>query len=754
MARAPKIKVEPDDGTGLVAEFWNREAHDQASQLFLTLGGIQNHLARGEHPLVIANQVSNAILAAVERPRAGQAEPPPPDVMAMLRLADYFYRTEGDVYQTLNVPAQIILKSVEVDCDDKGAKEVWKHLWQEVLDIDELYSEIFWNVEPYGNCFPLEVWDGDKDLTGIVFIEPTSMWVGRHFPAERYRLQLVAPKTALDSYLNYVTQLKAPQDEGDLARQRLLEQRERDLMYNSFVTDLNVTTQPAYRIPIRPDRMVPVFAPKTAWQRYAVPHIARASRNILHRQVLEEYRRGTIEAYLSQVWLFTVGNEKWPATPNKIRKIRSLLDEAAKNRTGMLVLDHSVTGEVLAPKTLDQILGNETFNEITAMIFRDLGFSLFLVSGEVPGVGGRGGGTQVEIDVQIAIERWKYHQRRFAKWFTALSKKYAAAADPALLRHMPQCVFGAIGIEQTAMIKERIMPLLMAGQLSSTTALRDAGYAYPTERDNKKAEEPDKELFIPAPTFSQTAVDSDGNKSESQVGLRGRPPAAQSPNQTKKPYVAEGAQKVEASISQDVWGQREEAFRAEIDRRFGEEAPDFADWLDGEIPRRMIRAYQDGWYDWGGVGDLTYDALEAAPQGPAFHKQHLGEFRHELQAAPAQDRMKLRPRALLYAGSVHTAYMLGTQAAMKSHGAHGWRRMLHPELSLSGPCDECVADAAVVHAIDEAFHEFHPNGVCSPQSVMFQFANAAPVAVRVPQPRPNVIRRLPSGYTSPAVPSP
>ena len=76
------------------------------------------------------------------------------------------------------------------------------------------------------------------------------------------------------------------------------------------------------------------------------------------------------------------------------------------------------------------------------------------------------------------------------------------------------------------------------------------------------------------------------------------------------------------------------------------------------------------------------------------------------------------------------------------------QRVLHPEASESGPCEECIADSAIVHPITEAFTEFHPHGVCSAQSILFYFTSKPAKSVRIPyygMPTQNIIRRLPIG---------
>lgn len=84
-----------------------------------------------------------------------------------------------------------------------------------------------------------------------------------------------------------------------------------------------------------------------------------------------------------------------------------------------------------------------------------------------------------------------------------------------------------------------------------------------------------------------------------------------------------------------------------------------------------------------------------------------------------------RRRTLMYGEEGYrTAFLHGIQAAMAERGATHWQRVLHPELSLSGPCPLCVEDAAFIHPISEPFKSLHPNEVCTANPLSLRFAGA------------------------------
>ena len=163
----------------------------------MTLGGLQDRLQKGDDPRLLVEQVANSINASVLQPLSDEAEPHPPDILAMIKLADFFYRTEGDVRQTVLVPQEILCKPIDVECKDTEAKKVWEQLWKTEdapLDIDHLYEQSHQGVERHGQWFPLEVWDdAGKQPVGIAIVEPSSMWVGRHVSHTGVPLSIEVP---------------------------------------------------------------------------------------------------------------------------------------------------------------------------------------------------------------------------------------------------------------------------------------------------------------------------------------------------------------------------------------------------------------------------------------------------------------------------------------------------------------------------------------------------------------------------------
>jgi hypothetical protein len=717
----PKKSTVParEEPTAFFVPQYRPTTRNNASRLLMTMGGFQDQaelitrrIEKGDEPRLVVDDLANAVEAAIASVEKS-AQPPPSDIYAMMRVADYFDRVEGDMHSTISIPAELILKRIEIACDDAGAKKEWERLWHETLDINFLNEDCYLTSEVLGQYYPLEIWDGEE-LTGIFALDPLNVWIGRHLITIPGGIpDGVDPKmwTAL------------------LEKEQAYQMRNADQNTQALVVP--------NRTPIPNSLLKPITQPKRSYQRYAVPHFARASRNAMHRQVLDEYRRGTIETFMSQLWHITIGDKDFPASPKKIAAVKGVFTDASKYRTGSVFTDHTIQVKTYVPTTLDKIMGGETYDELTRAIMWDLGFASKPIFGDSLGTG-RPSTGDIEIEIQMAISRWKWRRNRFIDWCKHISKKYAESRNnDALRRHQPEFVYDAIEIEQARIIKDKLMPLFGAGALSTKTTLKDSGYNYDAELANKKDEKPDAELFAVRTTFAQTVTDGDGKEKSTSSKIGGRPSGSGS--------KVDGAA-VEANV---VEGQMPlvDRFRDEIVAHFDEitngnwvdesenrkKIQAFLSWLETQLRARMIAAYQDGYRLYGGFADLTYELLEKAPQGIGFHFSHFSEYAKELESrvGDLEALARARFRATQYAGALHTAFVLGAQMAMQIHGATHWRRILHPELSIAGPCAQCVADAVLVHPISEPFTEFHPNGVCSAQSVMFGFGNRANITLPV-----------------------
>jgi len=139
----------------------------------------------------------------------------------------------------------------------------------------------------------------------------------------------------------------------------------------------------------------------------------------------------------------------------------------------------------------------------------------------------------------------------------------------------------------------------------------------------------------------------------------------------------------------------------------------------------------------GGTGAPPVEWLdEAAKFVNSFAAGFEAVLLERLAAGETFSEGDFENRAMLYPKEGYKMAVLdGQNWFMRERGANSWRRVLHPELSKTGPCPLCVEDSLVVHPIDEPFRVLHPNEVCSKQELFLQyFTNLETPSVEVPVP--------------------
>ena len=621
----------------------------------------------------------NQLQASVYEPEG--TDPMPSNILAMMQLSEYYCNVEGDIFQTIEAPMQIGLRKLLVNSQDKKVEQEYRNLYSK-LDIQEVVYGIWMCMFTYGQAFPLELYDG-KEAAGVILLNPKSMEVGRSTSFGYYSLDMKV---------------------GEDWEEQIERSSTPSLFFNSLGSDFNEQAQSG-RLPISREHCDPVRYTAVPFKRYAIPPLARAFRSISTRQVLEELIRATIEGYRNQLWVFKLGTADKPASPRKVQYFNQLISSSSGDRTGFLVWTADLEVEVHAPKPLDQMLGNERWQAVTADIFRKLGVSTRIISGEAPMGASR---TGEELDVKILLARLEWVRDRCIRWLNGFNKRYAERqGSKAMLKALPEVRFAQAFLEMEQLVKGFVQPLLQFGEISNQTALEQVGLSYETELRRKQEEEPYASMFSPQAAYAQFRP-TKGDTVE--YTPEGRPPEGTTP---QKPIAVQAAD-VDA-YERAILVAYDTILAAE-DRLAAIDA--FVDTVKVLNRDRIEDSYVEGYNVAGGSGEISQERVVEAIR---WNNDYLDSFAEDLRAN-ADDDAKLqtwRNRAALYAPGGHKrGFMMGIFQGSLEKGATGWRRVLHPELSRTGPCDECIADSKLIHPITEEFFD-HSHGVCTAQNVYF-----------------------------------
>lgn len=696
MAQVQRYKKGVQGGYDAKDKRWKDKAGKYRSRDYVLTGGEDtgrygSYFERDDRSLIVrgAEHIErivggidpNTLQASVYEPEG--TDPMPSNILAMMQLAEYFCNVEGDIFQTIEAPMQIGLRDLLVNSSDKEVEKEFRDIYSEGrLDLQEVVYGIWLCMFIYGQAFPLELYDGKKP-SGVVLLNPKSMEVGRSTSFGYYSLDMKVDK----GWRKQIEQSLNP-----------------SLFFNSLGSDYDELAQQGH-LPIGREYCSPVRYTAAPFKRYAIPPLARAFRSISTRQVLEELIRATIEGYRNQLWVFKLGTEDKPASPKKIQFFNSLIAGGSGDRTGYLVWDANLVVEVHTPKPLDQMLGNERWQAVTADIFRKLGVSTRIVSGEAPTGSTQSGG---EIDVKVLLARLEWVRNRCIRWLNGFNRRYAEKqGSKAMLKALPKVQFGQAFLEIEQMVKGFVQPLVQFGKISDQTALELVGQSYETELRRKQEEQPYASMFGPQASYAQFRPTT-GDTVE--YTPQGRPPEGTAP-QKPIPVQAADVDAYERAILVAY-----DTILAAEDRLAAIDA--FVDTVKGLNRDHIKDSYIEGYNVAGGYQEITQERVNEAIR---WNNDYLDNFAEDLRTN-ANDDAQLqtwRDRAALYAPGGHRrGYMMGIFQGVMERGATGWRRVLHPELSRTGPCDICIADSRLVHPITEEWFD-HARGVCSMQQNVY-----------------------------------
>jgi len=656
-------------------------------------------------------------------------QPIPTGIRSAMTLSEYYCNTQGDVWQHIESPIDLSISNLEISVPkDKGVEKMLRDLYgPEQLNMRYILYQNMLTSSVYGSAYPMEVPDSRDNpsvIRQIIPLPPKYMWVGYHMVNG-----MLAPEGAPSPYA------MRPWDGSPNWTVELAQKMFMPMTYNAYASGFNEQIVQGWGLPVNPEYLHPVRSKAFHWQRYPLPPISRAFRSISTRAIYQEMRRAILEGYKNQLWLFLIGNDKVPPSPQEMIALKAAVEGMSGTRTGNLVWRAGLDVQIKTPAALNDAIGNEVPQTLTLEVFRDLGSNVRLVTGNqvsMPG-SGTGGGGGVEIDMSVWLRRLEYIRTTNMEWEYLFRMRQAdrwdgkngsGKARKALETARVQ--FSKSLLEIAEAIKQEVIPLYSVGLTSPQTALQRAGGDYETELANKKVFGPNREEFFPLPTYNQTATGSDGKTAESATAPKGRTPDVLNPNKLKADWNESKDRKLYYAAILALLGTLWDT----------EDVDGFIAELKGTNVTWLNKIGADTYRDTGGAGSPNLDSLRIASSFVNAYADNFGsDLKVMLENGEPIATDAIQRRAIMYASEGFKAAVVNLQnQALAERGASHWRRVLHPELSKTGPCPECVADSNVIHAMDEPFQVMHPNDLCGTQDINLQyFTNGLP-SIEVPTP--------------------
>jgi hypothetical protein len=459
--------------------------------------------------------------------------------------------------------------------------------------------------------------------------------------------------------------------------------------------------------PLPPGDLSWVHFLKPRHKMYPYPWVAKAATPAYTRQIIEEMRLALVQGLINQLWLMTIEDP----LPGEVKKLKSVIAANRAERIGFLLWRSGLKVENFAPESIEQLLLPDSWWMATLDIFRRMGRTIRIISGEPAQRSGQGSGD-AEVDVQIAQNKAMAHRAIVAnKIVLDLIRQWSSNTKNSAVKKL--LASGSLTVNTTPIqlflgeqIKEIWGPMWDRGMASVQTIHAALGLDTDAETEQLKAEQAAgyDEVYQARQQFAQRVATPSGEVTRSPEP--GRP---------------EG-QQVTASIEDtqntllESFGSIDEAENQEERKRRVEA---FIMLLAVLIKAQIREAFTEGYSTTLGRGTPNNAMMNVAM---AWEQEHIDGFSNDLLAAVDMDAKVIpsfRYRVIQHVQATwRRGYMDGVFQAKAEDGWKYWQRVLRPDASRSGPCEICREDSKVWHPISEPFWD-HPYGVCSSQIVKF-----------------------------------
>lgn len=620
-------------------------------------------------------------------------------VLAAQRIAEDILDLEGDVACAVTSPIEMSLTSnVWVQGKDKGlVKEVNALL--PMWHTKDIIHAAWQDLETYSAFYVSMTWDGEYAMP--------IHWSPKRIAVGPFDWDEVGQRSF--EYLPTDTRKRKKVPEGDEAQTMI------DFFEAVTGKEWNDWKWSQGGAQLLQEFLVWDHFMKPKHKKYPYPQLAKAATPTYTRQIIEEMRLALVQGVIAQLWVMTLESPM----PKEVARLKEVLAANRAERVGFLIWRKGLEVANFAPQSIQELLMPEMWWGATLDIFRRIGRSVRIISGETAKTGQAGSGD-AEVDVRIAQQKAMGHRQVVAeKVVNGLVRQYGVTSgNQALVRAVDR---GQVQARMTPIqlflgedLSSIWSPMWTLGMASVRTIHAGLGLDTDVETELLKEEEEQgyNETYISRQQFAQRVATPDGDVTRSTEP--GRPEGA-------KTNAKEGQRQVTKASEEDITERLTEGFDAieegEVEER-RRKVTAFIALLTALIGIHMKGAYRQGYADAYGDKPINQDELQAALD---WERDYVVKFEQDLMSAVDMGAsvagMRYRVKQHVQ-GGYKRAYMAGVFQAKKEDGWTGWRRVLRPWASKTGPCEVCIADSRTTHPITEPFWD-HPYGVCGQQFVRF-----------------------------------
>ncbi|APU89207.1 hypothetical protein Rctr71_097 [Virus Rctr71] len=416
------------------------------------------------------------------------------------------YRGEGDVEGGLSGLANLSgVSSIQCVHADQGIRRLVNDIIEHG-EVPRMLRQLANTLVFYGQVTHGQMWDHDS-YNGTVIFNP------KHTPISQYmgiseRDAILRPPNSLEEFLrNKPTQFH-----------RLLMQEWDEYM------QLELSA-----VPLDPDMTAVAKESDLPFIRYTKPRISSAVRPLSYRAALDEMRMGTVEGVTNQMTLYKV---KDPAR-GELTRLQQVVNATKAERTKSFVWRDSLTIEQYHPKSIGELLTDDSIVRATADVFRHLRIGVELTGSTL--AFRQMSAEQINYMIWSMLTQATWIQEKIREtWITVFVRNFNKVIGWRKRQlSIKDFIFVPTALNIAYTIRNIVQPLATYGIISVEGAMRMSGLDYEKEINRIRDEwaSGTRQMIMPMSSFSQTVQRPDGGSDETQsISQPGRTPDRANPN--------------------------------------------------------------------------------------------------------------------------------------------------------------------------------------------------------------------------------
>lgn len=413
----------------------------------------------------------------------------------IIKACNIIYNTFGIARNTIDLMQEFASEGLDFRTNNEKIKKFYLG-WAEAINLQEVIDWIFLEFYKSGNVV---IFKNTKQLTSNEIENLTKFTAEADRPKKIFKArEIPVSYTVLDPLLidkvtsavfnDYIIKFTLP---TDLQRTISNPRTDKEKIISQQIKQLMGDKKSGNQIELDPNRTTIIHRKKQPYEKWAKPFLYAILDDIYYRNKLRMMDKAAADSIINAIVLLKVGNDKFPASPDTVRKVAEML--CMESKSMYFVWNHAIELESdYAP--VGDILGEQKYETVNKDILRGMGISDVILGGM-----GTGNYATSYLSVRTLLERLEDGRNKVIRWLREEMKQIAEAMD---FDEIPEVEFAHMSLKDEAAESEIIIRAYERNIISPRSAI-DAlrGRQLPTfEEEITRMEElndlQDRGLFI------------------------------------------------------------------------------------------------------------------------------------------------------------------------------------------------------------------------------------------------------------------